>query len=407
MRKLNLFILACVTIAVISINLKLHTEHFTKEEKANDILLQLNFLEEELKFNQLGENMQGLFPEGLVFVNALYGLAWCEFALAQPKDDALKKKAIEEALFAYHAIDTADAKINFAKFLKPEYGVFYAGWSTYLLSKVMAVDTSFIKSEHYRKTLQRKCDIIANAFEQSSIPFLESYPMQSWPADNFIAIAALANYDKTFTPRYKGIIEEWIKKVRNSLEPDLGMIAHQTHFENSKIIENSRGSSTTLILRMLSEIDPDFGNEQYKKFKKHFVETTFALPSVREYPKGEFGIGDIDSGPVIFGVGFAGTIVSIGTFAVYEDTDFAAQQYKTINAFGLVSKHENMKMYLFGRLPMADAFIAWGRATALKYQENDNFSFMWNWKFHLCSFLILILLWGVFFRKKLRKLISF
>ncbi|NME70845.1 hypothetical protein [Flammeovirga aprica] len=407
MRKLKLLILSFITLVFLGVNYQLHTQHFSKAGSKRDILLQLNFLENELKENHLGEQMQNLFPEGFVFVNALYGLSWCEISLAQPYDTLLQKKSIEEALFAYNAIQTPDAKVIFAPFLKPEYGVFHTGWSTYLLSKILAVDTTFQDHEKYSIELQKQCDKIAEAFEKSSIPFLESYPMQSWPADNFIAMAALANYDKTFTPRYKGIIEKWIKKVRNSLESELGMIPHQTHYETSQIIEGSRGSSMALILRVLPEIDSEFGKAQYQLFKEHFVETTFTFPSIREYPKGEFGLGDIDSGPVIFGVSFAGTIVGIGTFAVFEDIDLSTQQYQTVNAFGLTVKNEHEKMYLIGRLPMADAFIAWGRATALKYQKSNNINFLWNWKFHLCSFLILMLLWGVFFRKKLRKLISF
>ncbi|MBK7009281.1 MAG: hypothetical protein IPH36_11985 [Saprospiraceae bacterium] len=69
--------------------------------------------------------------------------------------------------------------------------------------------------------------------------------------------------------------------------------------------------------------------------------------------------GDIDSGPVIFGVGFAATIVSIGTHAALGNIRSADDQFNTINAFGFPFQSSNTKSYLFGQLPIADAFIAW------------------------------------------------
>lgn len=299
----------------------------------------------------------------------------------------------------YHSINKPEARFNFAKFLKPEYGVFYSGWSTYLLSKILAVDVSFKNSELYKNELEEKCDIIANTFDQSSLAFLESHPMKAWPADNFIAIAALSNYDKIYQPKYQRTIKNWIDKIKENTDDELGMIAHQTNYENAEVIEKSRGSSMSLMLRMLAEIDPEFGKKQYQLFKKYFVETTITFPSISEYPKGEFGLGDIDSGPVILGVGFAGTIVGIGTYAVYGDIELSIQQYQTINTFGFVSKGDNKKMYLGGRLPMADAFIAWGRASALNANQNWETNYLWNWKFHFYSLIILLIVWGYHFRK--------
>ncbi|MBD0402996.1 hypothetical protein [Flammeovirga sp. EKP202] len=62
MQKLNLIVLIGISISIIWFNIKLHTQHFSKEETKEDILLQLNFLENELKYKHLGEDMQELFP---------------------------------------------------------------------------------------------------------------------------------------------------------------------------------------------------------------------------------------------------------------------------------------------------------------------------------------------------------
>lgn len=64
-RKIILAFIFTISIFIAWINLRLYTDNFTKKEKQNDIILQLNFLENELKSNDLGERMQSIFPEGL------------------------------------------------------------------------------------------------------------------------------------------------------------------------------------------------------------------------------------------------------------------------------------------------------------------------------------------------------
>lgn len=101
MRKIIFGLIIIFTISLLWINIKLHTENFTRSEKQKDILGQLNFIGSELKTNDLGNRMQEIFPEGFVFANALYGLAWCELAIADTtKDELLQNKAIQEALYA-------------------------------------------------------------------------------------------------------------------------------------------------------------------------------------------------------------------------------------------------------------------------------------------------------------------
>ena len=105
--KIIFGIILILSILIVWINIKLHADNFTKEEKRADIILQLNFLEKELKNNDLGERMQQLFPEGFVFTNSLYGLSWCEYGISDPTN-SMKARALHEALFAYGQVNSAN-----------------------------------------------------------------------------------------------------------------------------------------------------------------------------------------------------------------------------------------------------------------------------------------------------------
>ncbi len=402
MRYLLLLIISFITFIILLFNFRLYAENYSYEEKKNDIIHQLNFLERELKNNSLGDEMQRIFPEGFVFVNAMYGLSWCELALCDSKDKALHDKAISESLYAFDAINSEKGKRGFDNSLKPGYGIYYSGWRNYLLSKILSADTTAENLKAYRDSFEVRCDNIKNALRESENPYLESYTGSAWPADMFVAMASLSIHDKIFPEKYKNEINSWLLKVRSRLDPVTMMIPHEADPKTGQSIVGARGSSMCLMLRLLAETDPGFALKQYKLFKSNFVSKTFGLPSVREYPKGQNGNGDIDSGPVIFGVGFAATIVATGTFALFNDDALAEEQYKTVNAFGFSWTSGDQKKYLLGRLPIADAFIALGRATALKQPGTAiNPEPGWRIKFNLLSLGIIAILWIPFFWKRI------
>lgn len=388
---------------IIWINIGLHTQSNSRNKQKEDIILQLNFLEHELKNNNLGARMQDIFPEGFVFVNALYGLAWCELSLVDTEDSILKRRAYREALYAFNNINSDIAKLNFPDNLNPENGIFYNGWRNYLLSKILCVDTVCNDSKQYISIFQNNSEIISKSLETSDCPYLESYNQQSWPADMFVAMASLRNYDKIFGQKYQSQITDWLKKVKERFDPNTNMIPHKVDSENGTVKFGSRGCSMALSLRMLVEIDSVFARTQFNIFDSLFTDKTFGLPSIREYPKGTNGFGDIDSGPVIFGVGFSATIVMIGTYSVFKRFELADQQYKVIHAFGLCNISKNQKQYLLGELPMADAFIAWGRATELYYSKNNENCGPWFWaiKFHIISIIVILSMWMLYYVKRI------
>ncbi len=292
--------------------------------------------------------------------------------------------------------------------MNPENGIFYIGWKNYLLSRILSVDTVFEKSNQYLRAYRNQSEIISEALRSSDCPYLESYNKQCWPADMCLAVASLSNFDKIFGQKYKSLITAWLHDIKERVDSHTNMLPHKVDSKSGKAVQGTRGSSSGLSLRMLTEIDPDFAKKQYILFDSLFVDKTLGLPYIREYPKGIDGSGDIDSGPVIFGVGFSATIVMIGTYAMYENHELAEQQYKAIHALGFSTETKKQKKYLFGKFPMADAFIAWGRATDLNYVSNieDRINHFWAFQFHIISLFVIILFWSLYFWKSILKRIK-
>ena len=163
----------------------------------------------------------------------------------------------------------------------------------------------------------------------------------------------------------------------------------------------ARGSSQSLMLAFLPAIDSAFAQSQYEIYRSLFVGKRLGLPGIREYPPGVLGRGDIDSGPVIWEIGGAASVVGLGTSALYRDSILHHGLNGAVEGFGVGWSFGSQKHYLLGRLPIADAFIAWSLS-------QRPLSAKWSgpiyWKFHFISLGLLILfgvlLWLIWRKRK-------
>ena len=396
-------ILAIVFILIIVFNHSLYYQpNFTanniNDAKYNkDIYNQLNHLKIELK-QGAGNEMQSIFPEGFVFINALYGLSWIELISNQPIKSGIYKEGINETTWAINEIHSPNAKSIFDKELPITYGAFYKGWSNYLLGKKLNIQSTENRDTAEILLFKQNCKELSDALKNSHSPYLESYIGKKWPADGIIAVASLKLYDEIFKiEKYKSQINNWLIKVKRNLDKATDLIPHSIQAKTDKIIEGARGSSQSLILIFLKDIDETIANEQFKKYKNHFLDWRLGLPGIREYPKGTKGYGDIDSGPVLIDIGGAASIVGQRTMACYEDWLHYVGLRNCIETFGMSLTIKSKKKYLFGQLPMADAFIAWSNSietTKINVKQIEN----WRIIPQLISLILLFLLGHLFYK---------
>lgn len=354
-----------------------------------DVYEQLQHLKAQLK-NGAGAEMQEIFPEGFIFINALYGLSWANLIENLPSESRIHEEGIQEISWTLEEMNSPTAKSIFPDNTPLKYGAFYRGWSNYVLGQKLKAQAPETRASKDIQLFQKNCEAISEALKSSQSPYLESYLGQKWPADGIIAASNLKLHDEVFeSPIYEGQLRAWTKKVKLNLDPRTGLIPHSLDAESDEIIEGARGCSQSLILNFIHEIDPVFSNDQFLKYKEHFLDYRMKMPGIREYPKGIKGFGDVDSGPVILGIGGAASIVGQRTMAKYKDWATFMGLRNCIEAFGLGMTFGNKKRYLFGQLPMADAFIVWSNAIENTKMNMDN-AISWRIPVHLLSLLLMV-----------------
>ncbi len=372
-------------VGLIVANVKIHYSPPTKTVNSvtinYDLLKELRSLKHSLQ-NNADVEMQELYPEGYVFLNAMYGLTWCNFI--ENSGAHYFNEGHTEIQHAWEKIDSNVGRSTFNEDLPLPYGAFYNGWNTYLLGRKLSIEQSADRHGDEVSQFKKQCDQIAAAIEMNIFP--ASYTHSAWPADIIVGVAALTLHDKLFQEKYSSSIQTWLSKVKTKLDPH-GLIPHAVNSLNFSPKENARGSSQSLMLIFLKNIDESFARDQFKIYQEKFVDRKFGLAGIREFPHGEFGIGDVDSGPIVLQIGAASTIVGMQTLSLFGNSKESFEIRNAIEAFGFPWQNDEHKTYLYGLLPMADAFIAWGHSTMTMKPTKIEF-----FTFHFYSSILVLIL---------------
>ncbi|MGX1811277.1 hypothetical protein ACWIGI_36615 [Nocardia sp. NPDC055321] len=302
---------------------------------------------------------QGQFPEGYYFANALYGLAWVQVGLADPR---VRDEALREARWALGRVESERGREVFSPGLRPAYGIFWAGWTNWLRGGILALGGTGDAAEVER--FATGTAEIAAAFAASDTPFLQAYPGQAWPVDSTVAIAALRLHDTLFTPRFGTEVARWLSAARDRLDPATGLLPHRVSAADGTPLQGARATSQAVIQRFLPEIDAATAAEQYPRYRDAFLAFPGGFgPALREYPHGVSGSGDVDSGPLVAGVSLSATVVAQGAARVNGDESLATALGSAGELLGLPLTLPSSKRYAFGLVPIGDAFVVWS-ATA-------------------------------------------
>ena len=313
----------------------------------------------------IAKDMQALYPEGFVFTNVLYGL--CSAELVRKIDDPSKKLSWQnETRWSLSEIESNYGKSVFDSSLTPIYGTFYHSWKTWLTGKYLSIiDKNNFDSTLY-KNFQLDCKTIVNNYLVENNPYPESYKGVSWPADAIVGIASLELSDNEFHTDYSKFIEKWISSVKAGLATSKFLIPHSIQNSVPRSIEFSRGSSQSLILLFLYDIDGDFAKKQYSLFKHRFTDTFLFFSLIKESQANRTQVEDIDSGPIIFGFGSAASIVGIGTAKLYGDKELFSDLNLGIEFSRIPAK------YFFGDHVIIDLFLLWSRISEPLVQQNKH-----------------------------------
>jgi len=261
-----------------------------------------------------------VFPEGDLFPYVYPAMAYVNVALEDPT------RQEHCARQARKLIDLAIASVT-DRVHPPERRLDqltdYRNHATHLGQLNLALGAlGLISDDHRYDAIHRRVsDVLYEGLVQSRGRPLQSYPQRTWPFDTIPVLVSLQRYDAgTGGTRSQKLIREHLAWVRaNATHPDLGLPYSKVDDATGKAQELPRGCDISLRLCLLPHIDALYAREMYAQYVKHHWLDRGMLAGFAEWPNGMKRFEDIDSGPIVMGIGLGATGLGLGTTIALDD----------------------------------------------------------------------------------------
>jgi hypothetical protein len=141
---------------------------------------------------------------------------------------------------------------------------------------------------------------------------IETYPGEWYPVDNTPALASIAMNDHVMDRGPDKLLDALVENFRrHAIDPQTGLLIQALAADGTPV-DSARGSGSALGAFFLGHGLQPLASEIFSAVRRELAVNVLGFGAIREYPRGESGGGDIDSGPIVFGLGFSATGFSIG-----------------------------------------------------------------------------------------------
>ena len=146
-----------------------------------------------------------------------------------------------------------------------------------------------------------------------------------WPADQAVTLASLGRYDAAHgTTLLQAPLDGWREVMRRHLDATTGLPRSELTGKGPGA-KYPRGCAQSYLTRYLGEVDAELAAKWWDGYREHFLVRIGGVVGFREWPRGVERKGDVDSGPIILGIGKAASAFAIAAAKVQGDLVLAGQ----------------------------------------------------------------------------------
>ena len=170
-----------------------------------------------------------------------------------------------------------------------------------------------LAARHYLSSISRDTalfhrvsEVLARRLNSNRWMRVATYPGEYYIPDHSVVVASLALYDRLYPGKATGVSQRWLTLMSKRFrDPRTGLFVFQFDADG-RVTQPSRGSGSAWNLFYLWYANPACARCQFVKLSKHFCTSFGSFGGFKEWAGSNRG-GDLDSGPLLFGVSPAAT----------------------------------------------------------------------------------------------------
>ena len=179
---------------------------------------------------------------------------------------------------------------------------------------------------------------------------LATYPMEGYPVDNCAVIASIALHGRAAKVDHSALVQRWVDHYRAEyVHAESGLLYQAADPGSGNVEDAPRASGTALGAYFLSLAQEPLAQELVDGLRRSTRRRVLGFGLVREYAPGfSGGRGDIDSGPVVFGISFSGTGFALAAARAAGDRALYRELYRTSYLVGAPYAWQGRSAYAMG-----------------------------------------------------------
>ena len=198
---------------------------------------------------------------------------------------------------------------------------------------------------------------LARNLEASPNGVIETYPGEAYPCDISSVVAAIGLHARlTHQDRSALIAREAALFRARWVDPTSGYLVQSISPSTGEPRDVPRGSGTALGAFFWSFADVSLSRELDHALLSQGRAEFAGFGGIREYGEGHVGLGDIDSGPVLFGVSVSATGFALSAARRAHDDEAFASLFRTAALFGVSVPHGEGARFVSGG-PLGNAIM--------------------------------------------------
>jgi len=188
---------------------------------------------------------------------------------------------------------------------------------------------------------------LVRRLRNSRCGYLKTFPRRVFIPDNMVVYASVRHYDLAFGGDHSDTVERWLDYTsEHLLDPRTGLMVAWVS-SDGRPLGPSRGSYCAWNSFYLPHISEEFAADQFARLEEHMAQTLPAgFTAIREYPSGVPGQGDIDSGPVVFGMSTSGTGFAVAGARRHGRAELVTGLLRSIEAVGSTVEFRGRRHYV-------------------------------------------------------------
>jgi len=160
---------------------------------------------------------------------------------------------------------------------------------------------------------------------------VETYPDEVYPADIAAVIASIALHDTATTgDRQAEILALTQRFYERFVDADTGMVIQAVDASTGEAVDRPRASGSALSAYYLAFADAEVATQLFQSVSGSQVLQLPIGAAIKEYPVGEQGAGDIDSGEIVMGASPSATAFAIGGARLTNNEALYRNLYQTV-----------------------------------------------------------------------------